>query len=93
MISRAPWKSLEQGLGMRCLFSHQPAGGSRTPALLECRMQNERRERMKKVVEWLRGAWWAARCLVFDLGWLCWGAWVCSAEEMRDERGYGDGTR
>ena len=34
-----------------------------------------------------------ARCWLEVAVWLCWGAWICSAEEMRDQAGYEGGTR
>lgn len=48
---------------------------------------------MKKMMDYLRGAWWVVVCIAEVAGWLCWGAWRASREEMRDVRGYADGTR
>lgn len=33
------------------------------------------------------------RCWLDVAGWICWGAWMASAEEERDARGYEGGTR
>ena len=48
---------------------------------------------MKGMKAMARKAAHVASCLLLDIGWLCWGAWLCSAEEMRDQAGYEGGTR
>ncbi len=34
---------------------------------------------------WLREALWTVRCWLDVIGWLCWGAWWASRDELREE--------
>lgn len=42
---------------------------------------------MKEMKAMARKAAHKASCLWLDIKWLCWGAWLCSAEEMLDQAG------
>lgn len=48
---------------------------------------------MKRLSDLWRAIAHRVSCAAEVAGWLLFGAWMASAEEMADERGYGDWTR